>query len=207
MLKHLPILLAATAGFSIIGMETAFAQQKSPELKDHIFIENPAENAEREADKIYRALMAEMEVSYEMSGIAEIMDYQSWKSFNSLPYLSQTHGRRYVNNYANKTGANYGKLAKGEQFSAGTILAKDSLTLTDNGQFFPGAIFIMEKLAAGTNPKTADWRYIMISPDGSVFGDTTGDEPANVDYCHDCHEVRADYDYVFFIPEEFRLPE
>lgn len=207
MLNRLLILLAATACCSIIGINGSVAQQETPEIKDHIFLENPAENAEKEAGRIYRTLMGEMEISYEMSGITEIKDYQSWRAFNSLPYLSETHGRRYVNNYANKTGANYGNLAKGEHFKPGTVLAKDSLTLTDNGQFFPGALFIMEKLAEGANPKTADWRYIMVSPDGSVIGDTTGDEPANVDYCHDCHEVRADYDYVFFIPEEFRASQ
>ncbi|MGI9400029.1 MAG: cytochrome P460 family protein [Rhizobiaceae bacterium] len=205
MLKKLSILLTATTCCAVYGLGPA-ATQETPEIKDHIYLENPAQNAEKEAGKIYRDLMSDMETSYEMSGIEEIKDYQSWKTFNSLPYLSETHGRRYVNNYANKAGENYGTLAKGEFHAPGTILAKDSLTLTDNGQFFPGALFIMEKLAAGASPNTADWRYIMISPDGSVFGDTTGDQSANVDYCHDCHELKADYDYVFYIPEEFRLP-
>ncbi|MEM7463030.1 MAG: cytochrome P460 family protein [Pseudomonadota bacterium] len=207
MMAKLFILLSATLIFGFAGLGTSAAQQESPELNDHIFLENPAQNAEAEAGKIYQSLKDEMEVSYEMSGIPEIKNYQSWDLFNSLPYLSETHGRRYVNNYANKVGANYGKLAKGEKHAPGTVLAKDSLTLTDNGQFFPGALFIMEKLAAGTNPQTADWRYIMISPDGSVFGDTTGDQRENVNYCHDCHKVRASYDYVFYIPEEFRRTE
>ena len=36
------------------------------------------------------------------------------------------------------------------------------MTVTDEGKIYPGAMFVMEKLAQGANPETADWRYIMV---------------------------------------------
>jgi hypothetical protein len=88
---------------------------------------------------------------------------------------------------------------------AGAVIAKDSLTVTRLGARYPGALFIMEKLAPGTHPETADWRYAMILPDGSFFGDTVQEEMRDkVAFCHDCHEQRADYDYLFFLPDEYR---
>ncbi len=78
--------------------------------------------------------------------------------------------------------------------------------MTKAGKVFPGALFLMEKLAAGASPGTADWRYIMIMPDGSLFGDSAGDTAAQVAYCHDCHAQRAADDFVFFVPKTFQKP-
>ena len=121
--------------------------------------------------------------------------------------MSGTHGQRFVNNYANATARNYGTLGQGEKLPEGSVLAKDSMTITDEDHVFPGALFVMEKLAAGASPGTADWRYLMIIPDGSLFGDTTGDGPERVRYCHACHASAADRDYTFFVPEHYRMQE
>ncbi len=55
----------------------------------------------------------------------------------------------------------------------------------------------MEKLSPDANPGTANWRYIGIFPDGSLIGDTKGFMPGKVQYCHQCHQSRSDYDFVF----------
>lgn len=57
----------------------------------------------------------------------------------------------------------------------------------------------MEKLPIGRNPGTADWRFVAIHPDGSIEGDTIGDMPDGVEYCHQCHQHHAEFDYVFGI--------
>lgn len=171
----------------------------------HIAVENPADLSPEGAEEIYATLKASMGDNYALSRMALIDNYLSWKRFNSAPYLSATHGQRFVNNYANVTGSAYGALKDGERYPAGTVLAKDSITVTDEGKTFPGALFVMEKLATGTSPDTADWRYVMIIPDGSLYGDTQGDETEQVQYCHTCHEAKAEQDYVFFIPEAFQI--
>ena len=53
---------------------------------------------------------------------------------------------------------------------------------------------------------TGDWRYAMIMPDGSYFGDSEGDDPDAVAFCHGCHTARADSDFLFFVPEKVRMP-
>ena len=144
-----------------------------------------------------------MASSYALSRLSAIENYQSWKRYNSAPYLSATHGQRFVNNFANEPAKNYGKLQKGEKYPAGSVFAKDSVTITEEGKVFPGAMFVMEKLAAGSQPETGDWRYIMVLPDGTQYGDTTGEEAPQVKYCHACHAAKADQDFVFFIPDQY----
>ena len=67
-------------------------------------------------------------------------------------------------------------------------------------------MFVMEKLAPGTLEEFADWRYVMILPDGTIYADTTGAEPDGTRYCHACHEGVAEDDYVFFVPRKHRAP-
>ncbi|WP_298963617.1 cytochrome P460 family protein [uncultured Roseibium sp.] len=180
----------------------AFGQDAA--IDSHIAIENPAELTGAEASAIYDDLKDRLAASYAMSQLKEIEEYQSWPLFNTAPYISATHGQRYVNNYANAIASNYADLEEGELLPAGSILVKDSITVTDDGRVFPGALFGMEKLASGTSPETADWRYFMVIPDGSIYGDTMGANPDLMTYCHVCHEAVAERDYTFFVPEDFR---
>ena len=183
----------------------AAAQEEIPAA--HLTLENPAKLSGDEANAIYSELQERMAQGYAVSNLAIIRNYQNWQKFSANPYISATHGQRYISNYANRRGANYGALKEGEAYRVGTVLAKDSITVTGTNKSFPGALFVMEKLPKGTSPATADWRYILVNPDGSLFGDTTGEEPENVTYCHDCHEQEAENDYVFFIPEEHLLKQ
>lgn len=171
----------------------------------HIAVENPAALTQEQANQIYQALKQTLADRYAPAKLDLIDNYQSWKRFNSAPYLSATHGQRFVNNYANEHGRDYGQLKPGETYPEGTIFAKDTITVTDQGKNFPGAMFVMEKLPVGKSPQTADWRYVMVIPDGSIFGDTTGDEPELVEYCHACHIAKARQDYVFYVPKAFRI--
>ena len=196
-------LIACTAfAISLVSVYPGQAQQTLGE--SHIAVQNPAELTKDEANAIYDKLKEMMANGYGISQMALIGNYQSWTRYNSAPYLSATHGQRFVNNYANEVGKAYGSLKAGEKLPKGTVLAKDSITVNDGGKFFPGALFLMEKLAPGASLETADWRYVVINPDGSLAGDTTGDGPELVKYCHDCHVGMAEMDYVFNVPEDYR---
>lgn len=185
----------------------AVALAQSERHDSHLAIDNPANLSKEDGRRIYEDLKNRMAASYAMSEIPEIDDYQSWPILNDAPYVSATHGQRYVNNYINQAAAGYATLEPGERLPAGSVLVKDSITVTEDGGIFPGALFGMEKLEANASPETADWRYFMIIPDGSVFGDTTGDNPDLMTYCHDCHLAAADRDYTFFIPEDYLTTE
>lgn len=187
----------------LVGLAVQGASAQSGGEDAHIAIENPAELSKEEAFSIYKSLQRRMERGYAAAQLDLLMNYQAWPLFNDAPYVSATHGQRYVNSYANRMAHNYGTLAEGEKLPMGSVLAKDSVTVTDEGNVHPGALFVMEKLAEGTSPETADWRYIMVMPDGSLFGDTMGARSDAVGYCHECHEAVADRDYTFFVPDEY----
>ncbi|MES0828342.1 cytochrome P460 family protein [Ruegeria sp. SCP11] len=185
------------------GLPAPYAAAQSTGENAHIAIENPADLSKEEALRIYKSLQRRMARGYDAAKLDLLMNYQSWPLFNDAPYISATHGQRFVNSYANRMAHNYGTLQEGEKLPVGSVLAKDSVTVTDEGNIHPGAMFVMEKLREGASPDTADWRYIMVLPDGSLFGDTTGFRASAVAYCHECHEAVADRDYTFFVPEDY----
>jgi hypothetical protein len=177
------------AGAIVVVLTMAASILNAQEIKNgsHVAIEKMLDVSAQEANRIYAELAEVMIKGYALSGISVVDDYQSWKRYNTAPYVSAAHGNRYLNNYVNETGKGYGSLKVGERLPAGTIIAKDSFTVTVDGQAFPGALFVMEKLGSGQSPKTADWRYLVIYPDGSLVGDTIDSNPESVEYCHACH--------------------
>jgi hypothetical protein len=64
----------------------------------------------------------------------------------------------------------------------------------------------MEKMNAGFNAESGDWRYTMIMPNGAVFGTTKGAGADKVAFCIGCHiSVAPDADSMMFLPEEYRV--
>ena len=130
--------------------------------------------------------------------------YSTWVFLNTRPYRSATHGNRFVNNFANQTGAaEYGTFEDGGAMPEGAVLAKDSFVVTAKGQVTTGPLFAMEKMAAGFNEASGDWRYTLVMPDGTIAGTTNGAGSDQVGFCIDCH-LAAERDSMFFMPDEFR---
>jgi hypothetical protein len=144
-------------------------------------------------------------VTGEVAPIAQ--EYQGWERFNTQPYVSATHGNRYVNNYpAPEAAEAYGRFEEVGAMPVGARIAKDSFTVTPDGQVGVGPLFIMEKMAEGFDAASDDWRYTMIMPDGSLFGMTGGQGSQNVAFCAECHAIVADdQDSLYFMPEEVRV--
>jgi len=158
-----------------------------------------------EAQMAYDCMKGKLSAAYGKSGLAAASAYGGWKRYNRVPYISATHGGRYVNNYANATGDAYGKFEKSGTMPAGTVLAKDSFTVAGNGGVSPGPFFTMEKMPAGFRADANDWRYTLVMPNGAVFGTTNGEGSRNVEFCIECHSaVAEDQDQMFFIPEAYR---
>jgi hypothetical protein len=198
---------AGAMGSVCCGRADTVGGEEAVQPREHFKINRPGELAKDDANIDYNSIVDGMARAYIASGDRTAARYRSWRRFNDAPYLSDTHGNRYVNNYANPIAvdAGYGHSKPGVRMPAGAIIAKDSFTYTRENKLFPGALFIMEKLAEGTSPATADWRYAMILPDGSIFGDSAAGGAAKMEFCHVCHSQVAEFDQLFFVPENYRL--
>lgn len=199
-------LAAAVGVFAALAAQAQTAGRgEETRVKRHFKIERPAQLTPVESLTIYENIGADMAKGYAASKDPIAKTYRRWRLHNNAHYRSATHGNRYVNNYANARAANYGKLRSGEAAAVGSIYAKDSFTVASDGGVFGGALFVMEKLPAGASPATADWRYVMILPDGSLFGDSRGANADEVGFCHGCHRaVAGKQDHLFFIPKAYR---
>ena len=174
------------------------------EDKGHLMIERPAKLSKEDAEKIYSRVGPRMGRGYAATGDPIARDFRKWRRYNIAPYRSATHGNRYVNNYGNGEAANYGRLSPGDQMAVGAIVVKDSFTVTADGDVFGGAMFVMEKLPEGMSLETDGWRYVMVMPDGSLLGDSTGDRAEDVRFCHSCHVTMARSDHLFYVPKKYR---
>ena len=202
------LLAVLVAGSVLIDGRVASGQQDDSTLttpKTHFKVERPADMFPNTAETVYQNIRAEMAAGYGLARMPELRSYLSWRRYNKAPYRSATHGARYVNNYTNKIGEAYGGFEQAGILPEGSILVKDSFTATADGGIYPGPMFVMKKMEPGFNPASVDWRYTMIMPDGSLFGETGGINSQNVGFCIGCHATRAKYDHLFFMPEEFRL--
>ena len=157
-----------------------------------------------EARDAYACVQAAMTEGYAKSGHRWAMAYPSWKNHAARPYVSDTHGARFVNNYANERGAaNYGLFEDAGPAPEGTVLAKDSFTVK-GGRVAAGPLFLMEKMAAGFDANTRDWRYTLILPSGKVVGSTGGAGAGKVAFCAECHLSVEEQDSRFFLDEAYR---
>ena len=111
-----------------------------------------------------------------------------------------------MNNYSNTAGsAEYGRFDDIEKMPLNSVLIKDSFSVGANGSLSVGPLFMMEKMGAGFNPDTGDWRYYMFTPDGKLFGLTKGTNSAGMAFCHDCHVGGEDNDFMLLLPDEYRV--
>ncbi len=154
----------------------------------------------------YACIKGSLKAGYMNSGYPVAGVYQEWKSFNTQPYVSDTHGGRYVNNYVNGTGRKaYGKYENVGAMPQGSAIAKDSFAIKGNGQVVAGPLFVMEKMPPGWNPESGDWRYTLMMPNGNVVGKTHGIGAKNVGFCIDCHmPLGEDQDSLLFLPDALR---
>ena len=171
----------------------------------HFRVERPAHLSSADALTIYDRIRKNMVAAYGKSANWQARAYHTWRRYNVAPYLSATHGKRYVNNYANALAKAYGKFEMVGILPEGSVLAKDSFEVTDRGDIVTGPLSLMEKMQPGFNLESRDWRYTLIMPDGSVFGITKGARSEGVQFCVECHIAAGDkHDHLFFIPDQYR---
>ncbi|HSS63130.1 MAG TPA: cytochrome P460 family protein, partial [Gammaproteobacteria bacterium] len=167
----------------------------------HFRLRAPASLAPQEAQQIYEVALNALSAGYARSGDPSAESYSNWRRYNSAPYLSSTHGNHYVNNYANETARAYGS---GKRLPLGSVIAKDSFSVTETGGILLGPLFLMEKMPEGFSYVSGDWKYSLIQPDGTPFGETHGAGSQRVQYCIRCHLAVEAQDHLYFVPPEHR---
>lgn len=214
------VLVAAflAAGFARPGL-SGTSQPTPPDIKDpggtsisgdprkprrHFRVKNSKKMTPEKAQAIYDQMRKTMASGYAFSKHPVASAYQTWRRFNTTPYNSATHGQRHVNNYANTIGKAYGMFENAGPLPVGSVIAKDSFTVNEEGATSAGPLFIMEKMAQGFNYVSGDWRYTMIMPDGSIFGQTKGENSEGVKFCISCHLAAEQNDHLHFMPKEVR---
>jgi hypothetical protein len=142
---------------------------------------------------------------YAQSGDPLFSAYQDWKRFTRQPYRAGSHGERFVHHYVNEPAEIYGDYEKAGPLPTGSIVIKDSFTVTKRGQVMFGPLFLMEKMSDGFRSAAGTWRFMMLRPDGSVVGLTGGTNEAAVRFCAECHaRAGAEQDFLYFMPDEAR---
>jgi hypothetical protein len=170
----------------------------------------PVELTTAEARAAYECVKGGMQAGYAKSklmsdtGLAIAGQYQGWSLYNTQPYVSNTHGGRFVNNYGNRRAKSYGKYEQAGVMPAGALLAKDSFAVK-HGKVVAGPLFVMEKMPAGFNADSDNWRYTLVMPGGKVIGTTNGKGSGNVEFCIGCHMSAGDTDSMMFLPEDYRV--
>jgi len=187
-----------------IRMASHEANQDGSAPRRHFRLRNPADLSNGEADSIYKKIHEKMARNYASSSVEAARAYQKWQLYNTAPLRSATHGRRFVNHYANPIASAYGKYETAGKLPVGSIVAKDSFAVTDDNKTLPGPLFLMEKMPEGFNYVSGDWRYTMIMPDGSLFGTTNGVGSDKVKFCISCHLAVEKQDHLYFPPKPFR---
>ena len=186
--------------------QSTTAQREFEKPSKHFKVERPADLTDQAAFSIYLRVLDEMAAGYRLSGDPEASAYRTWRRYNMTPYRSATHGQRFVNNYANTMARVYGRFEAAGAMPVGSVLAKDSFAVTADGDVFLGPLFLMKKMPAGFNGESRDWRYVMVMPDGSLFGRTGGEGATRVEFCITCHQAAGDEnDHLFFVPEAHRV--
>lgn len=158
-----------------------------------------------EALLIYGIIKQALGKGYGLTESTDAQEYQGWTRFDTAPYLSSTHGNHYLNNYANSIASAYGQFENAGELPIGSVIVKDSFSVTESHQIVLGPLSIMEKMPTGFNYVSGDWKFTQIQPDGTILGETNGRGSDRVEYCVACHLSVQHQDHLFFLPAPFRV--
>lgn len=129
--------------------------------------------------------------------------YESWTKVSARPFVSPTHGNRFVEIYVNDVGL--AAYTSDAEFPPGSVIVKESWERDgDRPSAIRGPIFVMEKRAPGFSPEHGDWYYAIHweSPPPKFVKQLGGpiywrSPSPKVAYCWRCHD---DYDREVGLP-------
>ena len=128
-------------------------------------------------------------------------EYRSWGVTATGAAAPGAHSDRMLLTFANDVAFDtYVEYGFGDDFAmpVGSVLAKESFSLRNNGAPRPGPFFIMTKVAAGEADEFDNWVYGAVQPNGNAMR-------ISQSFCHDCHVGFADQDNLGYPASEVRL--
>ncbi len=113
-----------------------------------------------------------------------VANYRSWVPASAFPAAPGFHGERFLVTYVNEIGADEYLKFKEEnvRIPAGTLIAKESFAVDEQGKVQNGPLFFMEKVEAGRSPQTDDWFYMAVAPNGAPMAMDV------ISACSECHQ-------------------
>ena len=193
-------LLGATAGLALLALAApAGAQECSADKAG-------SELSHDEAKAVYDCLAEAMVEGYRQGDKkwipAEFVEnYRDWKLASTAPAAPGFHSGRFLLTWVNDAGYDeYVKFdTENAEMPVGTVIAKESFEVGDDGKAKAGPLFIMQKVEEEKTPETAGWYYMMVAPDGA---------PQAVPVMTACNECHAGFgegqDYLGYPVEEVR---
>ena len=196
------IFAAAAAALLALGAGGAHAASHAKSCKA---AGGPDDISFDEANKVYQCLTEKMYKGYQKGAkrwipLDYVANYKNWRAASTAPANPGPHTNRFLFTRVNEIGFDaYTKYAEDVTMPVGTVISKESFTISKKGKAKPGPLFIMEKVAPGTSPSTNDWYYMMVSAKGA---------PVAVNVARDCHECHSGFDFqdsLGYPVEEVRL--
>ena len=201
MLRKL-VFSAAAAALIALG---ATGAQAAAHAKDCKAPGGPDEISFEQANEVYECLSKKMYDGYQPGDkrwvpSEYVANYKDWRLAVTAPANPGTHSNRYLVTRVNNTGFRaYTRYAEDVTMPVGTVISKESFTISKKGKGKAGPIFFMEKVAPGTSPKTGDWYYYMVSAKGVP-------QAVNVfQACAGCHNGFDFQDRLGYPVEEVRV--
>ena len=178
-MRNLILGAMVAAGMALVGGTGPAHACKTGKAADEMTLEDAKKAYECIGDKLHAGYMKGKKYWIPAD---VVKDYRNWELVSTAPAAPGWHGERFLVTYVNKTGADaYKKYAEDPVIPAGTWIAKESFSVTKKGKVRRGPLFLMQKVEAGKSPKTMDWYYMMVAPNGRP-------QAVNVfKACSECH--------------------
>lgn len=152
-------------------------------------------------DRLYDCVKDDLAAGYAKEGHPVGSVYRDWQATSTGPAAPGPHGDRFLYTFANDTAfADYVSYRDdgGWSMPVGSVLAKESYTLTKEGAPRKGPLFVMTKVAGGEADEFGNWVYSAVQPNGKNMG-------IKQSFCHDCHQAFADQDSLGFPDTDVRF--
>lgn len=166
------------------------------------FEKDPFDFDQAEIDALYACVVDDLAAGYAAEGHEIGSVYRDWVPTATGPYNPGPHGERFLNTFVNEIGAEqYNQYAFGDDLvmPVGSVLAKESYKLRDDGTPRLGPLFIMTKVEAGGDAEEfGNWVYSGVQPNGKNMG-------VKQSFCHNCHQAFADQDSMGYPDPSVRL--
>lgn len=155
-----------------------------------------------EVDALYACVSDQLAAGYAQEGDAIGSNYRTWGVTSTSPAAPGAHSNRFLLTFANDIAYDtYVQYGYGDDFvmPTGSVLAKESFSVTKEGAPRPGPLFIMTKAEAGGEASEfGDWIYSAVRPNGKPMGVQQG-------FCHGCHQAFADQDSMGYPDRDVRF--